>query len=95
VLAEEKLAQEKAQAVAESLSWAVEEIKRSTDQLVTHVPSLETQVKNLNDKIINLNTELRARELGLERTTAAKEDFQRQSTRLTKKLEGKYSSLAI
>jgi thiamine pyrophosphokinase len=91
-LADEKLAQEKAQTDTETLSRAVEEIKKTADQLVAHVPSLKTQVKNLNDKVANLNTELRARELSLERTTATKYDFQCQSTRLTKKLEGMYSS---
>jgi septal ring factor EnvC (AmiA/AmiB activator) len=79
-LAKEKLAREKAQADAESLSRAVEEIKKIADQLVAHVPSLETQVKNLNDKIIDLNIDLQARELSLEQTTAAKDDFQRQNT---------------
>jgi hypothetical protein len=45
-------------------------------------------VKNLNKKIADLNTELDARELSLEQTTVAKDDFQRQSTWLAKKLEG-------
>jgi chaperonin cofactor prefoldin len=73
-LAEEKLAREKAQANTNTLSQAVEELKKTADQLTAHVPSLETQVKNLNDKIAELNVELRARELGLERTIA-KDDF--------------------
>jgi septal ring factor EnvC (AmiA/AmiB activator) len=91
-LAEEKLAREKAQIDVETLTRAVEEMKKTTNQLTAQVPSLETQVKNLNDKITYLHIELRARELNLERTNAAKHDFQRQSTRLTNKLEGKYSS---
>jgi peptidoglycan hydrolase CwlO-like protein len=74
-LAEEKLAREKAQANTNTLSQAVEELKETANQLAAHVPSLETQVKNLNDKIAELNVEFRARELGLERTTA-KDDFQ-------------------
>jgi hypothetical protein len=45
------------------------------DQLTSYVPSLETQVETLNDTIADLNTELRARELGLEWITAAKEEF--------------------
>jgi TolA-binding protein len=61
-------------------------MKKTVNQLMAHVPSLETQVENLNDKIAKLNTELRARELRLERTTSIKDDFQHQSTRLTKKL---------
>jgi TolA-binding protein len=61
-------------------------MKKTVNQLMAHVPSLETQVENLNDKIAELNTELRARELRLEWTTSIKDDFQHQSTRLTKKL---------
>jgi peptidoglycan hydrolase CwlO-like protein len=91
-LAKKRLAQEKAQADVESLSRVVEDIKKIADQLVAHIPSLETQVKNLNDKIADLNTVLQTRELILEQTTTAKDDFQRQNTRLTKKLEGKHSS---
>jgi septal ring factor EnvC (AmiA/AmiB activator) len=94
-LAKEKLAQEKAQADADTLSRVVEELKKSVDQLAAQVPSLETQVKNLNDKIAELNIELWARELGLERTTVAKDEFQPQNTRLTEKLEGKHSSCRL
>jgi hypothetical protein len=39
-----------------------------------------------------LKHELCARELSLEHTTAAKDDFQHQSTQLTKELKGTYSS---
>jgi hypothetical protein len=49
-------------------------------------------VKTLNQTIADLHTELCTRELSLEQTTTAKDDFQRQSTRLTKKLEGTCSS---
>jgi chromosome segregation ATPase len=84
-LADEKQAQEKAQVDVETLFLAVEELKKTMDQLTTYVPSL-------NNKIVDLNAELCARELSLERTTAAKDKFQRQSTWLTKKLEGISSS---
>jgi peptidoglycan hydrolase CwlO-like protein len=75
-LAEEKLAREKAQADADTLSQAVDEMKKAVDKLAAHVPSLEAHVKNMNNKIIDLNTELRARELSLERTTITKDDIQ-------------------
>jgi chromosome segregation ATPase len=91
-LAEEKLAREKAQADADTLSQAVEEMKKAVDKLAAHVPSLEAHVKNMNDKIIDLNIELCSRELSLERTTTAKDDFQHQGTRQTKKLKGNHSS---
>jgi chromosome segregation ATPase len=90
-LAEEKLAWEKAQIDAETLSWVVEELKKTIDQFTAQVPSLKTHVNNLNDKIADLNVKLRVRELSLKQMTAAKNDLQHQSTRLTKKLEGKYS----
>jgi TolA-binding protein len=91
-LAEEKLAREKAQIDAKTLSQEVEEGKKIIDQHTAQVPFLEAQVKNLNDKITELNIELRAREQNLEQTATARDDFQHQSTRLTKKIEGKYSS---
>jgi septal ring factor EnvC (AmiA/AmiB activator) len=75
-LVEEKLAQEKAKTDTGTLTQAVEEMKKALNQLIAHVPYLETQVKNLNDKIADLNTKLRVRELSLERTTAAKDEFQ-------------------
>jgi uncharacterized coiled-coil protein SlyX len=53
----------------------VEELKKVTDLLTTYVPSLEAQVKMLNDTIADLNTELCTRELSLERTSAAMDDF--------------------
>jgi chromosome segregation ATPase len=77
---------------AKTLSHAVEELEKPTYQLSTYVPSLEDQVKTLNGTIEDLNTELHARELSLEQTTTAKDDFQHQSTQLTKKLEGTCSS---
>jgi hypothetical protein len=61
------------------------------DQFATQIPSMETKVKNL---IADQNVELHTREMSLERTTAAKYDFQRQSTRLKKKLKGRYSNLS-
>jgi septal ring factor EnvC (AmiA/AmiB activator) len=91
-LAKEKLTWEKTQADVDTLFRAVEELKKSADQLAAQVPSLETKVKNLDDKVAELNIKLQSRELSLERTTAAKDDFQHQNTQLTEKLEGKHSS---
>jgi hypothetical protein len=67
-------------------------MKRTTDLLAAQVPNLKTQVKNLNDKTNDLYIELHERELNMEWTTAANDDFQHQSTQLTNKLKGKYSS---
>jgi TolA-binding protein len=60
----------------ETLSQAIEELKKTTDQLSAYVPSLEAQVKNLNGTIVDLHNELHTRELSLERITTAKDDFQ-------------------
>jgi seryl-tRNA synthetase len=86
-LAEKKLTQEKAQIDAETLTRVVEELKKTTDQVVVWVPSLEDQVKQLDNKILDLLTELQARELYLKQTTVANDYLQCQGTRLTKKLE--------
>jgi septal ring factor EnvC (AmiA/AmiB activator) len=61
----------------ETLSRAVEELKKTTYQLLTHVPSLESQVKTMNRTVVDITIELRAKELSLERTTTAKDSFQR------------------
>jgi predicted nucleic acid-binding Zn-ribbon protein len=79
-LAEEKLAQEKAQTDTDTLSRAVEELKKIADQLSARVPPLEDQVKHLDNKILDLLNELQARELCLERTTIANDDFKSQNT---------------
>jgi hypothetical protein len=86
-LAEKKLTQEKAQIDAETLTRVVEELKKTTYQVVVWVPSLEDQVKQLDNKILDLLTELQARELYLKQTTVANDYLQCQGTRLTKKLE--------
>jgi hypothetical protein len=89
-LDEEKVAREKAQANAKTLTWAVEELKKTTHQLTAQVPTLEDQVKHMDNKILNLLTKLWAKELCLQRTTAANDDLPCQGTRLTKKLESMY-----
>jgi phage-related protein len=59
---------------------------------LAYVPSLEAQLKTFNGTIVDLNIELHARELSVEWTITAKDDFQHQSTQLTKKLQGTWSS---
>jgi hypothetical protein len=53
----------------------VEELKKTTYQVVVWVPSLEDQVKQLDNKILDLLTELQARELYLKQTTVANDDL--------------------
>jgi chromosome segregation ATPase len=77
-LVEEKAAREKAQAEAETLSRVVDDLKK--------------KVKHLDNKVLDGLTELHAKELGLERTTKANEDYKSQNERLIKKLESKLPS---
>jgi predicted nucleic acid-binding Zn-ribbon protein len=57
-LAKEKLAQEKAQTDVETLTWAVEELNKTANQLTTWVHSLGDQVKHLDNKVLDLLTKL-------------------------------------
>jgi hypothetical protein len=66
-----------------------EELKMMVDQLLAQVTPLETQIGVLNSNIIETTSELCAKSLSLERSTTAKDDFQRETTKLTKKVEGK------
>jgi hypothetical protein len=74
--------------------WAkgAQELKESVDQLLAKVNPLEIQVQTLRGSLVDSVAELRARELSLERATAAKEDHGKQNTQLTKKLDGKLPS---
>jgi hypothetical protein len=88
-----RLLRKKVQADAETLAQAVEELKKMADILATQVPSLEEKVKHLDNKVLDSLTKLRAKELSLEQTTKADEDYKSQNTQLTKKPESKYSPL--
>jgi hypothetical protein len=44
----------------------------------------------LENKVVDELTEVRARELSLERTTRANDDYQKQISQLTKKIESKF-----
>jgi chromosome segregation ATPase len=79
-LAEEKVAQEKAQAKVETLARTVGDLKKTTDGLTAEVPFLEEKVKLLDNKVLDGLTEIRAKELSLERTTKANEDYKSQNT---------------
>jgi predicted nucleic acid-binding Zn-ribbon protein len=52
-LAEEKATREKAQAEAETLARAVEDLKKMTDKFTTHIPTLEEKVKHLGNKVLD------------------------------------------
>jgi hypothetical protein len=88
-LAKEKAAWKKAQTIVETLARAIEDLKISPDMLATQISTLEEKVKHLDNKVLDGVTELQARDLYLEWTTKANDDYMSQNVRLTKKLESK------
>jgi predicted nucleic acid-binding Zn-ribbon protein len=75
-LDEEKAARVTAQVEADVLSQAVQDLKISVDRFATQIPTLEDKVKHLEDKVVEGLNEVRARELCLERTTRANDNYQ-------------------
>jgi chromosome segregation ATPase len=88
-LAEERVVQEKALAKNETLTHAIDDLKKSADRFAAQIPDLEEKIKHLDDKVLDGLTELRTQELNLEQTTKAKEDYKNQNAQLTRKLESK------
>jgi chromosome segregation ATPase len=88
-LAQEKAARGKAQAENETLTRAVDDLKKSTDRFATQIPDLEEKIKHLDNKVLHGLTELRAQELNLEPTTKANESYKSQNSELRKKSETK------
>jgi chromosome segregation ATPase len=88
-MAEEKAARVKTEVEADTLARAVEDLKKMTDRFAARIPNLEERIKHLDNKVLNGLTELRTKELNLERTTKVNEDYKSQNSRLIKKLESK------
>jgi predicted nucleic acid-binding Zn-ribbon protein len=84
-LANAKTVRQEAQVEVQILAQVVGNLKKMADKLAIQIPALEENVLD------GLN-ELCAKELSLERTTKANEDYKSQNARLTKKLEGKMMS---
>jgi chromosome segregation ATPase len=78
-LMEEKATRKKAEAKVETLVWEISDLRITTDKFAAQVPALE-------EKVLDGLKELHAKELSLERTTKAIEDYKSQNARLTKKL---------
>jgi hypothetical protein len=55
----------------------------------TQIRTLEDKVKHLEDKVVEGLKEIKARELCLECTTSTNDNYQKEVTLLTKKLESK------
>jgi hypothetical protein len=60
------------------------------DRLLAKTTSLEFQVQTLSSSLEDSAAEIHAKELSLERTTAAKDDYKKKNSRLRKKLEGEF-----
>jgi chromosome segregation ATPase len=85
----EKATQNVAQIKVGTMAWAVKDLKISADKFTPQIPTLEDKVKYLENKVVDGLNEVRARELCLERTTQANNDYKKQNAQLTKKLESK------
>jgi predicted nucleic acid-binding Zn-ribbon protein len=68
-LGKEKDARVTTQVEADVLSWAVRDLKVSTNRLASQIPTLEDKVKHLEDKVVEGLNGVRAQELYLESTT--------------------------
>jgi hypothetical protein len=91
-LEKEKVAQVAAQIEADMISRAFRDLKVFVDRLATQIPILEDKLKYLEDKVVEGLNEVRARELFLEHTTWANDDYQTQVAQLTKKPKSKFSA---
>jgi CO dehydrogenase/acetyl-CoA synthase delta subunit len=76
----EKDARVAAQVEADVLSWAVRDRKVSANKFATQIPILEDKDKHLEDKVMEGLKEVRARELCLEHTTQANDNYQKEVT---------------
>jgi hypothetical protein len=74
-LDEEKVVWITAQVEADILSWAVWDLKISADRFATQFPTLEDKVKHLENKVVDGLNEIQARDLCLECTTRANDDY--------------------
>jgi hypothetical protein len=61
------------------LTRAIKDLKISTDRFAAPIPTLEDKVKHLKNKVMDELKEVRARELYLECTTRANEDYKKQN----------------
>jgi predicted nucleic acid-binding Zn-ribbon protein len=73
------------------LTRALESVTITVDKFVAQIPSLEEKIKYLEEKVMAGLNEVRAKELDLECTIVAKDDYKKKNSKLTKKLESKSS----
>jgi hypothetical protein len=88
-LDKEKAPRLTAQVEVDVLSQVLKDLKIFTDRFAAWIPTLEDNVKHFENKVVDALNEVQAQELYLERTTRANDDYQKQISQLTKKLESK------
>jgi outer membrane protein TolC len=71
------------------LTRAIKDLEISADRFDAQIPTLEDKVKHVENKVVDGLNNVRVRELCLERTTQANDDYKKQNAQLAKKLESK------
>jgi chromosome segregation ATPase len=89
-LEKEKAIRVMAHGKVDTLTQAVKDLKISADKFAAQVPIIEEKVKHLESKVIDGLNEIRAKELDLEHTTKANDDYKKENAQLTRKLESKF-----
>jgi hypothetical protein len=79
-----------AQIEVDTLTRAVEGMKITANKFATQIPTLEEKIKHLENKVMDGLNEARAKEINLECTTVANEDYKKKNSKLTKKLKSKF-----
>jgi hypothetical protein len=89
-LDKEKVARETTQIEVDTLTRVVKDLNINTNKFAAQIPTFEEKIKHLENRVLDGLNEVRARELCLEHTTKANNDYLKQNTQLTKKLESKF-----
>jgi hypothetical protein len=85
----EKATQKEAQIDVDTPAQVVKDLKISANKFIAEIPTLEDKVIYIENQVVDGLNEVRARELYLECTTHANNDYKKQNAQLTNKLESK------
>jgi hypothetical protein len=89
-LDKEKATRETTQTEVDTLSWAIRDLKIYADKFAAQIPILVEKVKHLENNVVDGLNEVRARELCLECTTIANDNYKKENAQLSEKLESKF-----
>jgi hypothetical protein len=67
----------------DTLTRAVKDLRISADKFTAQIPTLKEKVKHLENKVVDGLNKVRARELCLEHTTRANDDYKKQNAQQT------------